>query len=241
MFSCGLFYLKNTNILLNTYIIGKTENNKDKIVADDSKDLKLKAFVKEQVRKNLLKVGRKLVVEKGVDFLTARKLAEASGISIGSIYNQFATMDNFILEQNIQTLDEMYGFMSILIPDTNAFANLNRYVDAFSAFIINNPNLWNLLFKMHINSEGGALPFRYVKRIKRIQGLFDRQIGLMFKDLDFPTRRLSGQVLEMTLFALSGFLASKSWDNLRQVNKQNICKLLLSTFLAGINSLKKVK
>ncbi len=208
---------------------------------DDDKDLKLKIFVKEQIRKNLLKVGRKLVVEKGVDFLTARKLSEASNTSIGTIYNQFATMDNFILEQNMQTLDEMYGFMSIIIPDKNPFANLNRYVDAFSSFIIHNPNLWNLLFKMHINSEASSLPFAYVKKIKRIQGLFDQQISLMFKDLDFPTRRLSGQVLEMTLFALSGFLASNSWDNLRQVNKQNVCKLLLGTFLAGLNSLKKVK
>lgn len=220
---------------------GKTKCNKDRIVADETRDLKLKIFVKEQIRKNLLKVGRKLVVDKGVDFLTARKLSEASSTSIGTIYNQFATMDNFILEQNIQTLDEMFGFMNIIIPDKDPFANLNRYVDAFSAFIINNPNLWNLLFRMHINSEGRSLPFGYVKRIKRIQGIFDKQIGLMFKDLDYPTRRLSGQVLEMTLFALSGFLASNSWDDLRQVNKQNVCKLLLSTFLAGLNSLKKVK
>lgn len=210
-------------------------------MSEDLKDLKLKVFVKEQVRKNLLRIGRKLVVDKGVDFLTARKLSEASNTSIGTIYNQFATMDNFILEQNMQTLDELYDFLRIIVPDENPFLNLNRYVDAFSSFIINNPNLWRLLFQMHIDCAASSLPFIYVKKIKRIQRFFDIQIKKMFDDMDVPTRRLSSQVLEMTLFALSGFLAANSWDNLRQVNKNNICKLLLSTFLAGLNSLKKVK
>ena len=86
-------------------------------MSEDLKDLKLKVFVKEQVRKNLLRIGRKLVVDKGVDFLTARKLSEASNTSIGTIYNQFATMDNFILEQNMQTLDELYDFLRIIVPD----------------------------------------------------------------------------------------------------------------------------
>ena len=101
---------------------------------DDDKDLKLKIFVKEQIRKNLLKVGRKLVVEKGVDFLTARKLSEASNTSIGTIYNQFATMDNFILEQNMQTLDEMYGFMSIIIPALSALMLTGGEVTSSAVF-----------------------------------------------------------------------------------------------------------
>ena len=37
----------------------------------ESKDAKLNAFLKEQVRTNLLNIGRKLVIEKGADYLTA--------------------------------------------------------------------------------------------------------------------------------------------------------------------------
>ena len=44
---------------------------------------------KAEIRAWLLQVGRKLAAEKGAAFLTARKLSEASGCSVGTIYNQF--------------------------------------------------------------------------------------------------------------------------------------------------------
>ena len=46
---------------------------------------------KDNVRRLLLDTGRRLVTEKGAEYLTARKLSEASGCSIGTIYNQFKT------------------------------------------------------------------------------------------------------------------------------------------------------
>lgn len=61
----------------------------------ESKDAKLNAFLKEQVRTNLLNIGRKLVIEKGADYLTARKLSQASNVSVGTIYNQFSDDGKF--------------------------------------------------------------------------------------------------------------------------------------------------
>ena len=66
-------------------------------------------ITKDNIRRILISKGRLLVKEKGADYLTARKLAEASAYSVGTIYNQFGTMDNFVLEQNKQT--------PALIPD----------------------------------------------------------------------------------------------------------------------------
>ena len=62
---------------------------------------------KAEVRKLLLETGRRLVNEYGAEFLTARKLSEASGCSVGTIYNQFGNMDNFVMEQNIITINEL--------------------------------------------------------------------------------------------------------------------------------------
>lgn len=205
-----------------------------------SKDARLKSFLKEQVKSSLLVVGRRLVTEKGADFLTARKLSEASKISIGTIYNLFATMDHFIMAENMQTLDELYQEMTVIVPAANPYLTINRYTDVFSSFVINHPELWQLLFREHLNYRGQQWPLGYVKKMRRIEVLFERQIGLMFGKMNTAERRLAGQVLEMSLFALSGFVSGCAWDNLRQVNKQNVCKLLLNTYLAGLASLKKV-
>ena len=56
--------------------------------------------IKEEIHQKLLGAGRNLVKDKGQEFLTARKLSEASGCSIGTIYNQFSSMDDFVAEQN---------------------------------------------------------------------------------------------------------------------------------------------
>ena len=40
---------------------------------------------KDNIRKILVARGRQLVQDKGADYLTARKLAEASGYSVGKI------------------------------------------------------------------------------------------------------------------------------------------------------------
>ena len=94
----------------------------------DTKEARLKAFAKEQIRKSLLKIGRRLVVEKGSEYLTARKLSDASNTSVGTIYNTFYSMENYIQQQNMQTLDELYAQMNLVVPQKNPFVNINRYV-----------------------------------------------------------------------------------------------------------------
>ena len=50
---------------------------------------------KDKIQENLVNKGRELIRTKGAEFLTARKLSDASGYSVGTIYNQFGNMDNF--------------------------------------------------------------------------------------------------------------------------------------------------
>ena len=96
---------------------------------------------KAEIRNSLLRVGRKLVAEKGAAFLTARKLSEASGCSVGTIYNQFANMDNFIMAENLQTLEDLKSHLSALMHDRNPYKTLNRYLEGFVRFVLGNKNL----------------------------------------------------------------------------------------------------
>ena len=59
---------------------------------------------KDKIHETLIIKGRDLVRRKGAEFLTARKLSEATGYSVGTIYNQFANMDKFIMEQNLSLI-----------------------------------------------------------------------------------------------------------------------------------------
>ena len=161
---------------------------------------------KDKIHQELLLKGRDLVRQKGADFLTARKLSDATGASVGTIYNQFANMDNFILEQNMITLDELYQRLSVLLPDTNPYKNLNRYVDAFVAFVLNQPNLWFLLFNFHLKNNLSTYPQSYLRRVLKITNLWRREFVKIFGGLTAAEIKVSLQVLWLSMFSLSSYL-----------------------------------
>jgi len=193
---------------------------------------------KDNIRKALIATGRELVKDKGADYLTARKLAEASAYSVGTIYNQFGTMDNFVLEQNMQTLDELIRFMEHTPKGESAYQMLNRYLDAFVAFVLANSNLWFLLYNFHLHVEYGKLPKLYLRKLVSVTKIWEPAFDRAYAGLSVKERQLARQVLWLTLFSMSSFLATSALDNFSKVNKKSLCKLLLNTYMAGLTVLK---
>ena len=206
-----------------------------------NKNLRLKNFVREQVRQSLLKIGRRLVIDKGAEFLTARKLSQASNTSIGLIYNTFGTMDSFIADINTQTMDEIYNELNTIVKEDNPYITLNRYADVFTSFVLNNRNLWMLLHKDLLANTETKLVNAYRKRIFKFEKLIEIQLIKMFGNLNYAERQITTQVLGLAIFALSGFVAAGKNTTLRKINKNNLCKLLLNTYLSGLANLKKNK
>lgn len=194
---------------------------------------------KDNIHNILISTGRELVKDKGADFLTARKLSEASNCSVGTIYNQFSNMDNFVLAQNMQTLDELYIYLSKLMKDGSEYKNLNRYLDGFVSFVLANPNLWFLLYRFHLQAEVKKLPKDYLRKLVKITKIWEPSFDEVFKDIEIQERRLSMQVLWLSLFSMSSFLTTKALDNFSRLNKKVVSKLLLNTYLAGLSVLKK--
>lgn len=214
------------------------DNNLDIKSKEVQKEERLKTFLKNSVRQALIATGRKLVVEKGPDFLTARKLSEASKCSIGTIYNQFGNMDCFIAEQNLLMVQELLALMESLILEPSAYVNLNRYVDVFVNYVMANPNLWSLLFAYHLHSREG-LPKEYLRIIRKVSQLCEVQVAATFPNLSRQEKKLAWQVLMTVLFSLSAFLTNPGLDKLGNVTRMNVCKLLLNTYLAGLSALKR--
>ena len=205
------------------------------------KDIRLKAFVKDKTRELLLQVGRKLVVEKGVDALSARKLALAANSSVGMVYNVFGTMDNFVAEQNIITLNELYKRMESVVLSNNPFNNLNRYADVLTLYIEANPNLWYLLYSSQLSVNAKRSSMAKARIVKKIDVLISMQALKLVKGIGTKEKRLVIKVLEMSLFALSGYLLGNSLNSKSELNRANLCKLLMNTYMAGLVSLKGIK
>ena len=194
---------------------------------------------KQEIHNKLIAVGRGLVIKNGPEFLTARKLSDASKCSVGTIYNQFSNMDNFILEQNLITLDELKALLQgkKLTPDS--YKNINICLEAFVDYAINNANLWFLLYNFHLKTAYNKLPKKYLKKLLEINRIWQAFFDDIFAKLPKNEKTVAKEVLWISIFSLSALLTTNALTGLAKVNKKNICRLLLNTYLAGLRTLKK--
>lgn len=192
--------------------------------------------IREEIHQKLLVAGRELVKSKGQDFLTARKLSEASGCSIGTIYNQFNSMDDFVAEQNEITLHELAEKLYVADYKNDSYYNLNVMIETFTKFVSQNKELWLLLYLFHLNRKDYKLTTSYKKRLFRLFGLTTESFEKLFPKLGRSRCKVMKNVLETGLFGLSAMLASGTLD---EQSGKNMCRIFVNTFLAGITLLEK--
>ena len=136
--------------------------------------------MRDEIHKKLLRAGRALVCEKGADFLTARKLSEASGCSIGTIYNQFSSMDDFIVEQNEQTLYELFDNLSRVEIGGDSYQNLNRLANVFAKFVLDNRQLYFLLYNFHFRNGEYKFSYSYKRILLKVINFANRDFANLF-------------------------------------------------------------
>ena len=194
---------------------------------------------KDNIQNLLLETGRKIVQEKGTEALTVRKLSEASGCSVGAIYNQFSNMDNFVVIQNYMTLDALAGCLEKVQKTGDAFADMNAFLHEFVNFVIENKNLWFMLHSFHLRNNNRTFSYFYLRKVVKITGLINKLLIQLVPNMERPERILSSQILWLTLFALSSFLTKDILDSYTKVNKEKICQLMFNTYVAGLTVLEK--
>ena len=194
---------------------------------------------KDNIQNLLLETGRKIVQEKRTEALTVRKLSEASGCSVGAIYNQFSNMDNFVVIQNYMTLDALAGCLEKVQKTGDAFADMNAFLHEFVNFVIENKNLWFMLHSFHLRDNNRTFSYFYLRKVVKITGLINKLLIQLVPNMERPERILSSQILWLTLFALSSFLTKDILDSFTKVNKETICQLMFNTYVAGLTVLEK--
>lgn len=195
------------------------------------------AKTKEEIRVDLIVKARELLKDKGLDNLTARKLAEYSGYSVGTIYNQFKSMDTLVMWENCQTLDELYECLKTADFCSDAYVNLTLLLDKYVDFVLNNKKLWFALYNFHFTKVSSDFDIFYLRRIIKIVQLLERNLHKLFIKVSGCERKVSAEVLFIAVFALSSLLTTEK--EFVRLEKKYVVRVLFSTYLAGMTHLAK--
>lgn len=196
---------------------------------------------KDNIQNQLIEIGRLIVREKGTDALTARKLSEASGCSVGAIYNQFSNMDNFIIIQNYITLDELEQRLAAVPLSLNPYVDMNKLIAVFVDYVIENRNLWYLLYTFHLRHSGRSYSYFYLRKAVEITGHIESLLQRILPQMEIPERTLSSQILWLSLFSVSSLLTKDLLDVFAKIDKKDLCPIVLNTFIAGLSVLEQKK
>jgi AcrR family transcriptional regulator len=118
---------------------------------------------REQQREALVLAAERTIAEKGLAGLKARDLAEATGCSLGAIYNLVQDMDELVLRVGSRTLARLDGALAEATrgssPDTSddAIETLVAIAQTYCAFARENLQLWRPLFE-HRMAQGAMVP-----------------------------------------------------------------------------------
>lgn len=193
------------------------------------------AKTKEEIRFDLIVKARELIRDKGLEFLTARKLAEYSGYSVGTIYNQFKSMDVLVMWENCQTLDELYQKLKTAEFGSDAYVNLNHLLEKFADYVLDNKNLWFTLYNFHFTRVMADFELFYLRRIIKIVQLLEHNLHKLFVRVPARERKVSTEVLFVSVFALSSLLTTER--EFVRLEKRYVVRILFNTYLAGMSYL----
>lgn len=198
---------------------------------------KLKDRSKEEIRLDLIVKSREIIKEKGIENLTARKLADYSGYVVGTIYNRFKSMDELVMWENCLTMDELFEELKKTEMTSDAYINLNRLLDKFVGYVLDNKNLWFTLYNFHFKNVVDEFQIFYLRRIIKIIQLLENNLSKLFVGVLSSERKVATEVLYISLFALSSMLTTDK--EFERLEKKYVVKVMFNTYLAGVSCLKE--
>lgn len=105
------------------------------------------------IRDRAIPIAERIVLEEGIDALSARRLASDLGISVGSLYNAFGDLDGVVrvlISLSADLLEEALR-TAATAPAANRHARVVAIGEAYLAFALAEPQRWWLLFEYRSN------------------------------------------------------------------------------------------
>jgi len=188
---------------------------------------------REELREMALLAAEQIVVEKGYEGLSARKVAAAIGYTVGTLYLVFENIDDLILNINARTLDRLHAQM-IKSPAKPGEArdHLLHLGHVYIRYANEDPHRWAMVFE-HRFSEDRAVPVWYQEKITRMFAVVEEGLEPLAgnrprQEITQAARAIWGGVHGICILALTDTLGVAGVASVQELTRS-----LISNYLKG--------
>lgn len=186
---------------------------------------------REQLREMVIVAARALVQSEGREGLSARRLAERIGYTVGTLYNIFYNLDDIIMHVNGQTLDEIYQRLRpIPVQYTRPNRILIELAREYARYARENFALWSLVFHQ---TPTQRLPDWYQDKFKRIFALVENVVVALSGETKKEDAISAAHVLWAGLHGICALSLNGKLPLNTGRNQEELCESLVMHFLEG--------
>lgn len=127
--------------------------------------------------------ARRVVCESGLEALTARRVAEGIGYTVGTLYQMFRGMDDLVEQMNGETLDRLLDALPEAAEGEPVGDRLMALAQAFIAFARKNHREWTAVIT-YPYSAGHDFSPAYDKRIEALLGQIASATASLYPDTE---------------------------------------------------------
>jgi AcrR family transcriptional regulator len=189
-------------------------------------------YTREELKEMAISAGQKIIAEEGFAEFSARKAAKSIGYTIGTIYNIFASHDDFILHINAVTLADMAEFMENKASSSGEKA-VKQLAEAYIEFAQIDYNRWSALFE-HQLPKGEEPPAWYQQKIKKLFDIVERHFEEIISDkkqAEIAAKTIWAGIHGICQLSLTGKL-----DTVGVSSMQELTDSLIDNYLKGMKA-----
>ncbi|TPI64416.1 TetR/AcrR family transcriptional regulator [Mesorhizobium sp. B3-1-7] len=198
------------------------------------------ALDKEEMSEKVLAIAEALLNEGGAENLKARTIAEQAGISVGSVYNLFADLDEVHRAVNMRLLDRLgaTGLAAMADLERQGVTDVQHRILAMAAayvrFVEAHPGSWPAVLAFNRRRATRPGPDAYDALL---DALFDIVAGVLKAGdfgLDDKRRALAARTLWSSVHGIvtSGYVANSDGRQAEEIWHQ--IELLVGVFVKGL-------
>lgn len=185
----------------------------------------------EQIREMVLNAAEAIVIEKGVNALTVRKIAVQIGYTVGSIYMVFANMQDLIMHIKLRTLEQLTEQLTVDAAETPE-QQIQALASHYLLFAQQHFNRWQIMFDSNLDNTI-ELPQSYQAKIEQLflplENLFQQlKPQASAEQVNLIARALWSGVHGICVLYLNGSLGRVGVEN-----AESAVKLLVDTVIGG--------
>ena len=155
----------------------------------------------ELVRNGFIQAAKELILREGVEAVSVRKIAQATGYSYATIYHYFSDLNALLLSVKEQMVDDVSAhLMSVDFAPFQTVSDLQRVNRAYAQYYLDKPHVYHFFYSYRF--ENAAAPNYDLKFQDGWFLAYDEFVknGLLRKE-DIPT------VAKTVIYAIHGLLA----------------------------------